>query len=73
MKKVITHGNKYTIYKITCDCGCVFTYEVEDIIGIFGDRPWVRCPECDAGCEHYDAEVIKNEQAQDDDGLPWRG
>ena len=58
MKEILRHGSKYAIYRITCKCGCCFTYETEDIIGYCNEMPWVRCPECDACCEHYDAEEV---------------
>ena len=47
MKNIIKHGS--ATYSKTCPaCGCVFTYEKEDIT----ISHTVVCPECDCYIEH---------------------
>ena len=58
MRRIVLHGKKYKTYHTICDCGCMFLYESEDVINIFGDSPWVRCPECDATCLHSESNNI---------------
>lgn len=45
MIKVIKHGNPEPLYQMNCHCGCVFTFEREDI-SYDKDGPYVVCPEC---------------------------
>lgn len=47
MITVIKHGNKndLSLYKVTCSCGCVFTFEPSDI-RYYSDGHFVFCPEC---------------------------
>lgn len=47
MITVIKHKNKndLKLYKVTCQCGCVFTFEPSDI-RFDRDGRYVVCPEC---------------------------
>lgn len=56
MIKIIKHGNKRTV---ECkECGCVFTYEKEDVTteqtGMNEYTSYVMCPDC-----NYLHEVVK--------------
>lgn len=53
MKKIIKEPIK--LYQATCQhCGCVFTYEFEDIDGWYtDDRGWIDCPHCGTSINHY--------------------
>ena len=48
MKRILVHGNKRV--KECNECGCIFTYEKEDIIteqrGINDYLTYVACPDC---------------------------
>ena len=48
MKKIFAHGKKEFI--VVCrNCGCKFSYELEDIVA----KDYVTCPECDVRISHH--------------------
>lgn len=48
MKKIFAHGKKEFI--VVCrNCGCKFSYELEDIVA----KDYVICPECDVRISHH--------------------
>lgn len=56
MKRIIVHGNKRV--KECNECGCVFTYEKEDVnteqTGMNEYITYVSCPDCNYSHELYD-------------------
>lgn len=47
MKKIFVHGKKEFI-GVCRNCGCKFSYELEDIVA----KDYVTCPECDVRISH---------------------
>lgn len=43
MVRIITNG-KYR--KITCSCGCIYSFDLSDIIKGTDGKSYVVCPEC---------------------------
>ena len=56
MKRILVHGNKRV--KECNECGCIFTYEKEDVVteqtGINEYMTYVACPDCNYSHELYD-------------------
>lgn len=69
MKNIITHG--CATYSKTCpSCGCVFTYEKEDIT----ISHTVVCPECDCYIEHRETFTPSLTSLPEPcAGCPWQG
>ena len=61
MKHIIKPGTKYIA---TCpECGCVFSYEKEDIrheVWRNEAYNWVTCPQCDMAVDYTCYNVVKN-------------
>ena len=53
MKKILTPKKSNFIGKCTL-CGCIFLYEIDDIIFSFAFMPTVKCPECGRMVTHPD-------------------
>lgn len=69
MKNIIKHGS--ATYSKTCPaCGCVFTYEKEDIT----ISHTVVCPECDCYIEHRETFTPSLTSLPEPcAGCPWQG
>ena len=56
--KIIKHGE--THFKITCPiCGCEFEYDKEDTQHVPGQKPYVKCPDCESYIEHKQTKKIE--------------
>ena len=64
MKKIITGA--YTRFVTTCrKCGCVFEYELTDIVvDCNTDSPEVKCPRCGHYTSHYSCYGIEDSREE---------